>query len=41
VAAIAVLAAVISTPFVATGVPVLLAALVAVAAGLRPRTGDG
>jgi branched chain amino acid efflux pump len=41
VAAIAVLAAVASTPFVAAGIPVLLAALVAVAAGLRPRTGDG
>lgn len=36
VAAVAVLAAVASTPFVAAGVPVLLAALVAVAAGLRP-----
>ena len=31
----------VSTPFVAAGVPVLLAALVAVAAGLRPRAGGG
>jgi predicted branched-subunit amino acid permease len=38
VAAIAVLAALVSTPFVAAGVPVLLAALVAVGAGLRPGT---
>jgi len=36
VAALAALAALASTPFVAAGVPVLLAALVAVAAGLRP-----
>jgi predicted branched-subunit amino acid permease len=35
VAAVAVLAAIASTPFVSTGVPVLLAALVAVGAGLR------
>ena len=35
VAAVAVLAAIASTPFVAAGVPVLLAALVAVGAGLR------
>lgn len=35
VAAVTVLAAIASTPFVATGVPVLLAALVAVGAGLR------
>lgn len=41
VATLAVLAALGSTPFAAAGVPVLLAALVAVAAGLRPRTGDG
>jgi predicted branched-subunit amino acid permease len=41
VAGLAVVAALASTPFVAAGVPVLLAALVAVAAGLRPRTVDG
>jgi predicted branched-subunit amino acid permease len=40
VAAVAVVAALASTPFVAAGVPVLIAALVAVAAGLRPRAGD-
>jgi predicted branched-subunit amino acid permease len=37
VAAVAAAAALASTPFVAAGVPVLIAALVAVAAGLRPR----
>jgi branched chain amino acid efflux pump len=41
VAAVAVLAAIASTPFVATGVPVLLAALVAVGAGLRPGAEPG
>jgi predicted branched-subunit amino acid permease len=37
VAALAMLTALVSTPFVPVGVPVLLAALVAVAAGLRPQ----
>jgi hypothetical protein len=35
VAAVATLAALASTPFVAAGVPVLIAGLVAVAAGVR------
>jgi predicted branched-subunit amino acid permease len=41
VAAVAAVAAIASTPFVPAGVPVLLAALVAVAAGLRPQAGAG
>ena len=41
VAAVALLAAIASTPFVATGVPVLLAALVALGAGLRPGAEPG